>query len=211
MSHTAYQKNILGLSNTQQAIIQDQWSHLELMEPHCQCPLSEQCRLINVRPVTLRIEPGASQLRSSNSTSVLCLPPFACLMIYCLGHKKSFFVVQAQDFAFNFICRAHCFVTVGSIDRTCPLSKLEQCKEVNTKNRTWGSWLRSSRTLPPCYAVPPPIYETRRVGKFVSRPESYVPSCVCVFLHTTITPTTTTTTELIPSELKEKVSGRWLG
>ena len=59
MSHTAYQKNILGLSNTQQAIIQDQWSHLELMEPHCQCPL-EQCRLINVRPVTLRIEPGAA-------------------------------------------------------------------------------------------------------------------------------------------------------
>ena len=34
MSHTAYQKNIFGQSNTQQAIIQDQWSHLELMEPH---------------------------------------------------------------------------------------------------------------------------------------------------------------------------------
>ena len=34
MSHTAYQKNILGLSNTQQAIIRDKWRHLELMEPH---------------------------------------------------------------------------------------------------------------------------------------------------------------------------------
>ena len=34
MSHTAHQKNIIGLSNTQPAIIRDKWRHLELMEPH---------------------------------------------------------------------------------------------------------------------------------------------------------------------------------